>query len=183
MRKPYRKRWLVGGLALAAAGAVILAVWPRGPQLELYTSPPMTVFGKPKQVQLLIPTGWKAEAPQPIYLGETGNAGQSLLFIRPQPANRWLPAWLRRLFYGEPEQHTFVEIGIGHPDDQRDVATYLFRTFYGRPRQPAFTGPSYPTAHRSVQKDIGYHVRYYRTNRAAFEATYRPICDSFKVLR
>jgi len=54
-----RRRFLVVAVLLGLS-ALAFALLPRGPRLELYTSPLVSYKGKTVRMQLLIPEGWQS---------------------------------------------------------------------------------------------------------------------------
>ena len=107
------------GVALVA-GVAVFALWPRGPRLVWYTSPPMTWNNQTARLKLLVPDGWVSEQPMYITWEEhvPGPDGPYLsIVIRPTQSGRmhfaWLPPTLRKLLFGQPEFSARVDLMFG----------------------------------------------------------------------
>ena len=170
-------------LALLTVAALAYALWPRGPRLELYTSPPLTVDGKTVRLQALVPAGWTelitdnglVEISGPItertVLLATSQRSYTVYFT-PIQRGAWLPGWLRPYLYGPDEPR--AELGL----------IYGWDPFYGMAINGSnLYSDSLQHVQRYAESNPGGRLYYTRTNKAEFDATRQAICESFKVLR
>lgn len=163
----YARRSLALG-ALAVGGIVALAARPGHPRLEWYSSPPFSVGGKTLRIQMLSPAGWHA-AFQPAPVGP-------YITIRPQDRLSWMPMGIRRLLHLEGEFNPSI---LACPSTGGDGKVH---TWTGR-HIPRFGGRRYYGAVRDLTGTGGFSIIYERDDRDEFEATYRQVCGSFRVVR
>lgn len=177
MKLRLRKRIAVA--ALVGIGALAFALWPRGPALELYTSPPIVDSdGKSYVLQGLVPAGW-AQATfhggRPLVHGH--RAFRIHDYMKPHGPG-WMPSWLHRLFHPREELYAdimlMVAIDGGHNTDLIDHGVEL---------ETERSAGGTISAMRGIDAGPGFLVYYRRENLAEFNATYRQICESFKVIR
>lgn len=132
----------------------------------------------------MVPAGWNAEGPVKstglyVSLRHRGIAEKTVneITIKPPKLSRsWMSEWLRMRFYGPREDEAGLELYVGYnaaEEDNRIVRTEVKID----PRN------SWYVAARGFDTDKGYSIVYGRQNRVEFEATYRQVCESFKVLR
>jgi hypothetical protein len=180
-----KRRWIIGVVLAAGLAAFalrllgpqfgILAAPNRGPSqitttvtsppLSTFTSPRLMAFAQKVRYQIKIPPEWKVKVPGDygarIMQGGTGATG----------ATYW-PLTAEMHSSGDMDG----KLVVSH--DVRQKGLWL-------PKATAF----HWTEHRySAQCDVRqegrvYRIAYYHSNRAYFEATYRQICESFRVVR
>jgi hypothetical protein len=175
-----KRRWIIG--VVVVAGLAVLALWPLEPRLEWYTSNAFWVAGRPIRVRALVPSNWtdldskKAQKPQ-ITNGSIRHAREEVSIsqaVRMEWIPKWIPSRLRRLFLDderlEPDAAVFLMID----------APGLYESTPVLARQ--FDGLSH--ARRDYyESGKAFAIVYVRNNRAEFDATYRQICESFRVIR
>lgn len=152
-----RARYSSVVLVLGFAGALGWAAWPRGSRLALRVSVPFKVNGKTVRIQLLAPTDW----------GEWDiheSATDAFLTCGPRERAPWLPAQIRSIFELGPEESAGMVVTVGV-----EVKVILKPGTYFKQQSFSCNPPAYLT--------------YVRGNRAEFEATYRQICDSLRVIK
>ncbi len=185
MRRLRKRGLLVGVLAVGLAGAAF-AVWPRGPQLELYTSPAAEFEGRTVRVQVLKPLGWVAERlvtyEAPRTMVETGD-GHTMrpmrsffLTLHPAPPDGrlgWMPGWLRRYFVREPEG----ELTLSVDNDGAALATPVRVV-----EDPSGGDGTWSASQRVKIGAVGATIEYVRNRKDEFEGTYGPVCGSFRVI-
>jgi hypothetical protein len=171
----------VGLLVLAAV--VVFAFWFRGPQLEVFTSPPLTVKGTTIRLQGLVPEGWTTwpvvtkssyAIPAGVPNMPSGHRDSYLITLRPSGRLKWLPSFIRGYFVRptDPEDR----LAIDWPDADGPGIEQM--------RTAVFIPGEYAVyvAVRDWKAKFSSRIVYARANRAEFEATYRQICESFKVI-
>ena len=129
--------------------------------------------GKKVRVRLLVPAGWTEDNSR-----RPTDPFVSAYTIRPQvKRSRWLPGWLNDRLFGQPERISSVVInpwsilqdGKIHVDESTTQTGSSTVTFW--------------SAAREINEDGPLTLGYIRTNHAEFEATYRQICESLRVVR
>jgi len=162
--------WVVPVCLLAVVGGVGFAVWPRGPELIRYVSPPMSIQGRTYHIEILVPGGWAPTGPHYI---------EGVYYIQFLERKQGFMGFLwpvRRLF-GREETDAWLEIAVGDTADERDEKIHLLID-----AQPAKDGSWTCRADRTILTEPICDISYLRTKRNEFNATYRQICDSFKVV-
>jgi hypothetical protein len=169
-----RKRLL---LAVAVLVFVAFVLWPRGPRMELYTSPPLAYFGGTLRFQALVPAGWTAGHPTVIQVrGDRPGKAYPWVQISPPPPSPNLKSWFRK-YMGEPDEA---------------IAAIVMTGGWDQPHGPRAPGEvivadgtliGTRTARREIGGNPGGTIGYSRNRADEFEATYRQICESFKVIR
>jgi hypothetical protein len=174
----------------ACVGLLAWAVWPRGPALVLYTSPPITLDKKTFRLQALVPAEWTdgrrcVDQPDHYYHGPVDEHAQLFVFTL-LPVKRpcaWLPAWLRSRLFAPPETRAGIAIIAETSRHSIDFFEVIRQGDLG----PAGTTERWVAredffALRSFDSSGKVGVAYRRHNRSAFESTYRKICESFRVI-
>lgn len=177
LNRPHHKRraQIVAIVALTAC-VLTIASRPTPPSLQLYTSPIVTIPGSATQVQLLIPFGWVADPVKPpgqIYVGRAMILAPSIS-IHPARKWKWAPRWLVGRIFPEPEAGAEIVLTFDrgrHEDDE----THQFTIHVN--------GVELNVANRELQERRGYGIHYLRSDREQFNATFREVCDSFKVIQ
>jgi hypothetical protein len=170
------KRRVVAGVVVVALVAAAYAVWPREPELVWYTTPELSQHNVDVRLRFLAPRGWIASAPEHSG-GETSTTEDDFVFIKVAPPTplTWLPERLRHRLFGPPEYRMQIEVlafwNRGPPDGKIEVGTYSVR------------GGQVLWAVRGFDLPVPCSIAYGRLNLAKFEATYRQICGSLKVVR
>lgn len=168
------KRPILATLLALTALAVFTALWLRGTKLELYTSPPLLIDGQNVRLQALIPASWTVQSNTVQVYGVGTFPGVK---IGPPARQRWLPNWLDRLFHAPKEQLAELSMAVGWNGSYNGaVMTGIWH----------ITGPEELDAYaisRGIEMKPGYYIYYLRGNKPDFDATYRQILDSFKVIR
>jgi hypothetical protein len=179
------KRRVMITVVVASLGAAAYAVWPSAPALEWYTTPPVLVGGRNVRCRALVPAGW-------VVAGDNGVTNQSGLFasmIHQRPiASLASPAAnatrdisvLQRLktllgLARRTESDGAIAIGL-NPSITAERDTSRMMAELGG----AGTVTRIDAAFRSVKG--GVSIMYSCTDRNEFEASYRPICESFQVI-
>src|SRR2546423_5863163 len=154
---------------LSIAAAVCLAVTfqlTRPSDLVWWTSFRLDHQGH--HLRLLIPRGWERRNPVSLQHGLSDNSSTMVLTIAPTDQR---PRLIRWLFPRSPENaQIVVRMRAGKYSDTK-LDTGIGKHDY----------PHAQTAHRTkvlVDHDEAVEVIYERSNRAAFYATYRDICNS-----
>lgn len=160
-------------LLALAAGTVSFAIWPKAPQLERYTTTVTNGAGKKVQVRLLVPAGWTEDNSR-----RPTDPFVSAYTIRP-PVKRssWLPGWLNDRLFGQPERISSVV--INPVSILRDEKIHVDEGM----TQMGSSTVRFWTAGREIKEAGPLTLGYVRTNHAEFEATYRQICESLRVVR
>jgi hypothetical protein len=180
------KRITLAGLTGMAAAAIVWAVSPSGGRLKLYTSPPLTINGKTVRLQALMPERWEAEPPSyssgSRSLTQVG-AGRYVLIvgptqmirIKPQPEKDWRPSWMRSLFPARDAEDPWISMIYGWSSSDLGVRVYR--------RPPSSSWPKrFYNVTRGLEEHGGGYMSYYRENEPEFDATYRQIIESFRVI-
>jgi hypothetical protein len=178
MMRGKRRIWLVG--VVAVVGAAAFAVWPRGSRLEWYTSPPLTIKGKTAHLSALVPSGWMASEPKFVTVDDREpGPDHDYVSVRLFPSKQsrlpeWVPSGIRRMLEEPIEPGARVSfmygVSVNGPVGGVNAGKVLDRDQHWN-------------ATRSLDGPIDCEIQYDRNNQAAFEATYRPICESFRVVR
>ena len=169
-------------LAACAVGVLVYAFWRRDPSLELYTSPPIKSHGQTVRVQILMPEGWTASSPEflDVVMSAQGVYVKDVIHLEltDPRAKRlsWMPGILRQLFLPKPEKDACLSIDVGTIGAHRDEVTRVERSLTSSPDGQDCS------SERSLLVRPEACVYYRRFNPAEFDATYRPICESFRVL-
>jgi hypothetical protein len=190
-------------IRLIIAGLVVLVTlwlvfYLSGPRLELYTSPALRLDGKTVRLQVLIPAGWTGVEPtdytgtmigikhfdevQP-FMSRSARArfgpDRTVRLITVGPKHdrrRWLPRWLHERLYGKEAERGAATLCFGfNYAEQNDEVVRTNLTFGSE--------PPLAVAARGTDRDPPCSVVYASKNQTCFSATYRQICESFRVLR
>lgn len=172
---PTRCRFILFALVALVVAVAAYTLWPR-PRLVLYTSPGYTLDGKTVRLQMLAPAGWNmgwswVSFPPPV---------EAIVSDRPSERFQWMPAVIRR-FLNSGDEFGGSLIVVHAPPGRRSVANGKIYVRSGRLPQN-LGGGTYYRAVLELTDHSGYSISYTRTNRAEFEATYRQVCESFKVI-
>lgn len=173
-------------ITICVLAALSYAAWPRG--LELYTSPPITFHGKTVRLQALIPNGWVAYKPQtygssdiPSFIGHRSIPAKGMVYVTIQPQNHpygWMPEWLGRWVHGSSQGEVFPAVVLQWGLNSAEQSDHVVST------TSSTIGPKTSVVGlRGSDADNGYSIVYIRQKEDAFDATYRQICESFKVVR
>jgi hypothetical protein len=158
---------LVPAVALIALAGFAITLWSRpADPLSLYTSPKMQVAGRSIRVQMLVPSSWTVGV-KPGWPA----AARFVEMITAAPGRRLqrVPAGIRKYFTSEPEPFAGLTV------------------FYGMPRKSNDTGRRIHVMNalgtqRAVVDHGGCLMIYSRTDPTGFDATYRQVCESLRVI-
>jgi hypothetical protein len=162
-----RLRWL----AVPAAAAVLVLAYhlTRRPELVWWIAPAIGETGR--QLRVLIPSGWTAVVST---INTVDKNDPIEVTYRFQPSDT-RPSAIRHLFpCMEAAAGLFINVSCaphGLPAGTRDISRYD-------------ENPSYHTAAAIAATQDGYFVsmvQYSRTDLAAFNRTYKQICNSLKI--
>jgi hypothetical protein len=164
-------------LVLLAVIAGIATVFRhQGPDLERYTSPPISqADGQTIRIQLRIPSGWHIRPPEVRLPG----AYEMLFSAVPPKPLAWIPVLGDRLASWQTEPGVALDVFSGSQGDPKELDG---KTHLWTGQKSTYGNYYYYRARRGVDKGPGYQVLYVRSNRDAFEATARQICDSLEVV-
>lgn len=156
------------------------ALWPRGPRLECYTSPPFLIAGRTSlRLRTLVPAGLTA-----IQVKSSDHnafdvswTDHMTIGMGPQVRWKWLPERLRELLSGP----------------QSAGATFRVTPWFApgsMPGQNALrvqraTSGGFPSEARITVwcKDVYCDISHKCSDPSLFDATYRQVCESFRVIR
>jgi hypothetical protein len=154
-------------LLAAILGMIWLVFWPRGPRLEWYRSPYYTLNGKQVRVEVQVPEGWKRYTP----LQSAADIQESnFVFVRLDAPKRrtWLPGWLQELCGWEEPFPCYMRICVWGRTTKisEDAGLHL------ADHCALWVPPFLPRAELTyINRDVQH-----------FNATYRQICESFRVV-
>lgn len=177
-----RKSWrlMVVGMLLGV-GAAVAALWSKDADLDVYTSPSFTFRGEQVRVRTLCPRGWVAAEPKVLSIGNVGPDKPDrpcvVIVIVPPKSIGWMrsfSSWLRGREFTRAEREAELRVYVdeaaeGDAGDRAHLLAWPADFSLVKCASLTFTG-------------LGA-VSYCRSNNAEFEATYRPICESFRVVR
>ncbi len=144
--------------------SLALLLWRRHTGLELYTSPVFNVRGKPIRVQFLRPLGWNDV---PITSKQEGKETHYTLEIREPVGGSDLITYLKRGFALEHREPGYVYVTVPLPSNN--------------PR-PGMQEMPDGSASFTLRGDPGGEIDYAGGSSDQFNATYREVCGSFKVI-
>lgn len=182
MRKRTVTRTRITGITAAAVVAILAwSVWPRGTGLVPYITPPLTLGTETVQLHAQIPAGWEVHAAQTnsMFFSGVGGTQKSVpisvsISITPVVRAAWMPHWIRQRLFGATEKSAEVYLAYS---DWESVGGEKVYTFVDH-----IDGMARYHARRDLGPGLGFIV-YQRTNRAEFDATYKDVCASLKVVR
>ena len=168
-----KKRLLIAAIALAAL-CVALALSPRAARFETYTSPVYPYGDIQYRFQIRVPVGWGVRG--------RNMAGAQPLVLEPLPDRRfnWLPHWLRKLLVKEPLIGGNVLLFSGPIVTSSGIAARDGQVHIDHVGNS--TGLAERIAFRITADPPHATVLYQNPNTEEFDATYRQICESFKVI-
>jgi hypothetical protein len=173
MREKVRRYWVA--IAVLVVVATVFILWQRGAQLRLYTSAVITEpSGESVRVQFLMPSDWSVGDPNIGF----PDPYKTLIMAKQTRRFGWMPEPIQRLLGSAQHGESTILIYSGSRSvDELDgrVRTQI------RQKSPIDSSTFY-RARRSIGIGRGYHLLYVSTNESEFKATFRLICDSFRVL-
>src|SRR5258708_1276183 len=166
-----RGRLVLRFVALFLASAVLVAAYrfTRPPELVWWSSPDTAPTGA--RVRVLIPQSWELESKEDQILDDKGSC--QYIFIL-SPGDR-RPTLVRRFFPQTPEG-AFAIVQMGHatqfqwPNDSGISTELSERAMLASTRSLS----------RRASHDFA-SITYARSNRSAFNRTYKQICNSLKI--
>ena len=171
-----RRRQLIRFLAALVAICTLYslyAYWPRSASLEPHTTTGFTLYGKSAHMELLIPTGWRVVAEPPPNADDNRIHCQVVFEPRRQD---WMPLWLKNIL--QKDRHDRLTVVF-----DKDP----FPTTGGRKEIPPWSVYSAQSkawfAGRLVSGKPSLFVSYRRAEKSVFDATFREVCNSVKVVR
>lgn len=189
MSRNRKKRLGLSLFAVLVVSGILFSLWPQTRELKHYTVPIVIrdEIGRDhnEAIQILAHPDYVVDKPRYTMVGGNGAAPPGYndppyfmqsIALHSRRHSQWIPGWLNRLFGGNLHNSpSSVEI--------REAPSGSFR------HQPASIVTDFDpdrnlwTASRKVTLDRDYSVFYSCHNETVFEATYRQICDSFKVIK
>jgi hypothetical protein len=168
-RKRLALRFVGPVVAVSVLGA---AYWfMRSPELVWWRSPAVDITGR--KVRMLIPEGWKPTFARIKMDGKSDFENGARFHFEPSAGPRWMK-WLAR----PKERQAILVIVTGAT---REPAPRNIEMPAEREQDSAFWPDGRCIAQRSrwsADRRAGVEVDYNRTNRSAFNRTYRQICNS-----
>lgn len=181
MRKPHlhitRKRILTL-LAVCMVAPMAYALWPRS-SLWRYTSPPMTIGGKSVRLSVLVPRGL---IPHPQPPKSPTEKYATPIYTNPDPHERmtWLPSGVRRWLGLYPEPNCSLMVEYANRGGKKGGLVLLGGE--SEVGADGITTSSNILGLHAAYLDGDWEVSYSRGDRSAFDATYREVCKSLKIL-
>lgn len=161
-----------------SVGVLVWTLFPKEPALFLYTSPPLT-FGKQTfRFQTMAPAGWRGELTyseqETEPFGASTVSTPSIHFEPPVRPCTWLYDWLRWRLFGPRERAALdLRISVSCEPAMEDTGVRV-NTMGGKCQ-------AYRELHGNPSGD--FELSYTLQNRAGFEATYRRVGESFRVVQ
>lgn len=153
--------------------AGMLFYFSRKPSLETFTSPLVKYKGRTARLEMLIPKGWALDSTASTFRINT--VEHPIIKVSPAPSASWICTLRDRLLLRSVNSidHLIVIVGFQYK------GTSISATMEG----PRLTKNAAGYSASKVDETMpGYLLLYSRSNRAAFETTYRQVCASFKVI-
>jgi hypothetical protein len=171
-----RRRFFIITILIVLIG-IPVALRSFGRPLRLYTSPWVTAYGERVRYQMLIPEGWDVHVPGRWDDRSLPMAGATGLVYFPLSA---VPN-LSQAGLGAPAERPYIL--VGHDGKKRNPATSTPPTVSRNSVTYSATWSTHMATAQVTQQGRTYDIEYYRTNEPEFDATYRRICESFRVIR
>lgn len=180
VRRLYRRWWLLPPFGLLAAALVCAVVWPRGPELVPYVSPPLDASGA--RLHMLVPRGWAVHF-DPPGRAEDAAPGVTNGLITVTPPDSWLPRSLRRWLPSTEED--LITMAVAFTRWRRSpAAPCYFETMVGAQDMAGRTLTWLAIGGRqSPDHTTWFTLQYYRGSRATLDRTAPAIFRSLRVDR
>jgi hypothetical protein len=163
-----KRRWIIGLVVVVGA---VFALWPRAPRLEWYTSPSLTTNHGVSHARLLVPSGWTTR--------ETW--GSKITEVRPGRPSV-ISVWLSPVLGLTRDGNSKVSVDLNlDSDDERGYvdatatrnSVHVTKGIAEKEIKGAYL----------ISSDGTAAISYINSDSAEFDATYRQICKSFRVIR
>jgi hypothetical protein len=179
-----KRGWIIVGVVVV--GVAVFALWPRGPRLEWY-SKSFAHNGGIVKVEVLVPSGYEhyEDLNYPRYdpPKQRKRILATLSWTRPRPRSLLdsLPEGMGRFLRQFRPEYVCenVRVTVGDAEGEKDESVHVSVETDPMDHIPG----QWYRASRSVMSEPRANLEYGSYNHAEFNATYRQICNSFRVIR
>lgn len=171
--------WRLLPLALLAAALLAAVLWPRGPDLVPWISPPLDASGV--RLHMLVPRGWVLRF-HPSQRAQDAPPGDADGLIKVTPPEPWLPLPLRRWLPHPNKAGANLTLAFVRSPRRLDTPDY-YDTAIGAQDMAGRTMLWLATGVRPSPDGWYVSMNYYRGSKATLDRTAPAILRSLRVER